>query len=200
MLNLAVFVSGGGSNFGAVLDGIDRGEIDAEVKVVIASKPDIYAIERAKKRNIPSFVFQMCDYGSQEERFEEIDKVLKRYGADFIALLGSLMILPPSFVKKYEKRMINIHPSLIPNHCGHGFYGLRVHRSVLAAGDKISGATVHYVDEGTDTGEIILQREVPVLDGDTPETLAARVLETEHKIIVEALSRLSKGQEKGEGR
>lgn len=200
MLNLAVFVSGGGSNFGAVLDGIDRGEIDAEIKVVIASKPDIYAIERAKERNIPSFVFQMCDYGSQEERFEEIDKVLKRYGADFIALLGSLMILPPSFVKKYEKRMINIHPSLIPNHCGHGFYGLRVHRSVLAAGDRISGATVHYVDEGTDTGEIILQREVPVLDGDTPETLAARVLETEHKIIVEALSRLSKGQEKGEGR
>lgn len=188
MLRIAVLVSGGGTNLQAVIDGVEGGSIrDAEVVRVISSNPHAYALERAKKHNIEAMVIGKADCPDSEERTRAIIKALDEAKTDLVILAGYMSILEPGLIEAYRGRIINIHPSLIPRFCGSGFYGKRVHEAVLAAGEKESGATVHYVDEGVDTGPIILQEKVPVLDGDTAETLAARVLETEHKILRRAV-------------
>ena len=176
---VAVLVSGGGTNLQAIIDQVADGSLpQVELVKVIASKESAYALERAAKAGIETAVAK-----EQPQVLEE----LEGSGAEIIVLAGYMKVLSPEIIKKYRNRIINIHPSLIPKYCGKGFYGIRVHNAVIAAGEKESGATVHYVDEGVDTGEIILQEKVPVLEGDTPEDLAARVLKTEHVILAEGL-------------
>lgn len=176
---VAVLVSGGGTNLQAIIDKVADGSLpQVELVKVIASKESAYALERAAKAGIETAVAK-----EQPQVLEELEGSV----AEIIVLAGYMKVLSPEIIKKYRNRIINIHPSLIPKYCGKGFYGIRVHNAVIAAGEKESGATVHYVDEGVDTGEIILQEKVPVLEGDTPEDLAARVLKTEHVILAEGL-------------
>ena len=176
---VAVLVSGGGTNLQAIIDKVADGSLpQVELVKVIASKESAYALERAAKAGIETAVAK-----EQPQVLEE----LEGSGAEIIVLAGYMKVLSPEIIENYRNRIINIHPSLIPKYCGKGYYGIRVHNAVIAAGEKESGATVHYVDEGVDTGEIILQEKVPVLEGDTPEDLAARVLKTEHVILAEGL-------------
>ena len=174
MLNIAVLISGGGSNLQSIIDGCESGYINGRVKLVISNKYGAYGLERAKKHNIKAIV---------EKNEDEVIKLLKREKIDLIVLAGYLKIMSPNFVKAFRNKIINIHPSLIPAFCGEGYYGKRVHKAVIDYGAKLSGATVHFVDEGADTGPIIIQESVEVKFDDTPETLASRVLEVEHKIL-----------------
>jgi phosphoribosylglycinamide formyltransferase 1 len=193
MLRIAVLVSGGGSNLQAILDAIDSGKLDSvRVELVISSNREAYALKRAESRGIPTMVIDAHDWPGPRERDDKLLEVLNELNPDLIVLAGYMKILPESIVGRFPRKIINIHPSLIPQFCGEGFYGMRVHRAVLEAGETTSGATVHYVDDGVDTGEILLQQQVPVLKGDTPESLAARVLETEHRILPEVINRLSR--------
>ena len=179
---VAVLVSGGGTNLQALIDKVADGQLDdVEIVRVISSREDAFALTRAEKAGITTAV-------AREQ--QEVLKELKASGAEIVVLAGYMRVLSPEIIAEYRDRIINIHPSLIPKYCGKGFYGMRVHKAVIEAGEKESGATVHYVDEGVDTGAIILQEKVPVLDGDTPETLAARVLETEHEILARGLERV----------
>jgi phosphoribosylglycinamide formyltransferase-1 len=188
-VNISVLVSGGGSNLQAIMDGVASGAIQgARVALVLSSKPGVYALKRAEKAGIDTAVVNAKDYPSEQERMGAILERLAAAKTDMIVLAGYMSVLPAEIVRTYRGRIINIHPSLIPKHCGKGFYGERVHRSVLDAGEEESGATVHFVDEGVDTGEIILQRSVPVFPDDTVETLARRVLEVEHEIIVQSVA------------
>ena len=193
MLKVAVLVSGGGTNLQAILDSVDRGEIsNAEISLVVSNKEGAYALERAEKKNIPWKVLVPKNFDSREAFGEALTQTLKDAEIDLVVLAGFLVILPENFVKEYEGRMINIHPSLIPSHCGAGYYGLKVHESVLARGNKVTGATVHFVDEGTDSGPIILQKAVEVKDGDTPEVLQKRVMEeAEWKILPQAIDMIA---------
>ncbi len=184
---VSVLVSGGGTNLQAVIDAAAADELGgAKVVLVISSSPTAYALERAAKAGIPTKVIGKKTHPDPDERTAAMVEALKEAGTDLVILAGYMSVLQPEFIRAFRGRIINIHPSLIPKHCGMGYFGHHVHEAVLAAGDKESGATVHFVDEGVDTGKIIIQRKVPVLEGDTPDTLAARVLEVEHKIIVEA--------------
>lgn len=192
MKNIAVFVSGSGSDMQSVIDGCESGQIDGKVAAVIASRPGIFALERAAKHNIPSAVFNVKDYGSAQNKDAAIVEYLRPMDIDLIVLAGYLSIVSKPLLDVYEGRIINIHPSLIPRHCGKGMYGLHVHESVLASGDKVSGCTVHFVDSGTDTGKIIRQVRVPVEEGDTPETLQARVLKEEHILLPQVVAELCK--------
>ena len=189
MLRTAVCVSGGGTNLQAILDSLDQGRItNTEISLVVSNKPDAYALTRAEKHGIRTCVVQPRDYPSREAFGEALNREMQKAEIDLVVLAGYLVILPENFVRAFENRMINIHPSLIPAHCGPGYYGLKVHESVLARGNKVTGATVHFVDEGTDSGPIILQKAVEVLEGDTPETLQRRVMEqAEWKILPEAI-------------
>lgn len=185
MLKVAVCVSGGGTNLQAILDCVENGSItNAEISLVISNKPGAYALERAAGKGIPSQVLVPKEYDSREAFGADLIRVLDEAGIDLVVLAGYLVILPENFVKAYEDRIINIHPSLIPSHCGPGYYGLRVHESVLARGNKVTGATVHFVDEGTDSGPIILQKAVCVEQDDTPESLQKRVMEQAEWIIL----------------
>lgn len=184
---IAVFVSGSGTDLQSIIDGVKSGMINGEIAMVVASRPDIFAIERARANNIPSKVFMKADYPSVSAMYDDIIALLIGLDVDLVVLAGYLTILTENIVKAYRGRIINIHPSLIPKHCGAGYYGIRVHRSVIESGDTESGATVHFVDEGTDTGKIIRQEKVPVLPDDTAETLAARVLKLEHIILPEVV-------------
>jgi len=200
MLRISVLVSGGGTNLQAIIDGIESGFIqEAEIVLVVSSNPNAYALERAKKHKIPSVVIDKAKYPDKDARTKAIISALDLAKTDLVVLAGYMSILEPEMVDAYRGRIINIHPSLIPQFCGVGFYGKRVHAAVLAAGVPESGATVHYVDEGVDTGPIILQEKVPVLEGDTVETLAARVLETEHKILQEAIRKIIASKHVGKG-
>lgn len=190
MKNIAVFVSGSGSDMQSIIDAVENGKINGKILAVIANKEGIYALERAKKHNIPSKVFKVKDYASIEDRDTAILNYLRPLNIDLIVLAGYLSIVTPILVDAYNKKIINIHPSLIPLHCGKGMYGLRVHEAVLAAKDKVSGATVHYVDYGADTGEIIKNVKVDVLEYDTPESLQKRVLEKEHILLPEVVAML----------
>jgi phosphoribosylglycinamide formyltransferase-1 len=191
MVNITVLVSGGGTNLQAVIDGIKNGKIkNGKINLVIASNPEAYALERAQKENIPTAVIGKSVENNPSIRSNMMIDALKKADTDIIVLAGYMSILPPEIIKAYGKRIINIHPSLIPKHCGKGFYGMKVHESVMASGDEESGATVHFVDEGVDTGEIIIQKSVPVFKDDVPEALAARVLEVEHTILVEAINKV----------
>lgn len=199
MKKIAVFASGSGSDFQSVIDANERKPF-CEISLLIASKEGIYAIERAKKHGIDYLVKNRKDYPSVEEMYEGIIEELRARGVDYIVLAGFLGMIPENFVRAFPDAIINIHPSLIPSFCGKGFYGLNVHRAALEYGVKISGLTVHFVDEHYDSGAIILQRAVEVKEDDTPETLQARILEEEHKALPEAVKLLAMGKIRKEGR
>lgn len=193
MLKLAVLVSGGGTNLQALLDQMDMGGLpNVSVEVVISSNEKAYALQRARSHNISSTVIIRKNYSSQEQFEEAFYGLLTDYQIDLIVLAGFLLILPIKIVRHFKNRIVNVHPSLIPAFCGKGFYGLKVHEAALARGVKLTGATVHFVDEGTDTGPIILQKSVQVLNGDTKETLQKRVMEqAEWEILPEAIRLIS---------
>ncbi len=185
MLKVAVMISGGGTNLQAIIDGIAGGTItNTELAVVISNKPGVYGLERAAKAGIDHLVVSPKDYADREAFNKALTDTLDRYSPDLIVLAGCLLILPEMLVKKYENRIINIHPSLIPSFCGPGAYGLKVHEMALARGVKVTGATCHFVDAGTDTGPIIYQKAVEVRQGDTPEILQRRVMEQAEWIIM----------------
>jgi phosphoribosylglycinamide formyltransferase, formyltetrahydrofolate-dependent len=190
MLKLAVLVSGGGTNLQAIIDSIQNKQItNAAIEVVISNKKDAYALTRAAEHGIAPACISPRDYENREEFSQALLETIDRYQVDLIVLAGYLVIVPEIIIKKYTNRIINIHPSLIPSFCGNGFYGLKVHEGVLTRGNKVTGATVHFVDEGTDTGPIILQKAVNVQDEDTPEILQKRVMEeAEWKILPEAIN------------
>lgn len=190
MKNIAIFASGSGSDMQSVIDGVKNGQIDGKVKIVITNKNGIYAQERAKKEGIPCKTFTLKEYGDHENRDKAILAELKANNIDLIVLAGYLSIVTPVLVNEFERKIINIHPSLIPKHCGVGYYGIKVHESVINSGDTESGATVHFVDCGADTGEIIEQVKVEVLEGDTPESLQKRVLEKEHILLPSVVAKL----------
>lgn len=189
MLKLAVLVSGGGTNLQAILDAIDAGKItNARVEVVISNNPGAYALERAAKCGVEGICISPKEYENRAAFNAAFLDKLNSYGVDLVVMAGFLVVLPPEMIAQYRNRIINIHPSLIPSFCGTGFYGLKVHEGALARGVKVTGATVHFVDEGTDTGPIILQKAVEVCEGDTPEVLQRRVMEqAEWKILPKAI-------------
>lgn len=189
MLRLAVLVSGGGTNLQAIIDGIRNGRItNTEIAVVISNNRNAYALERAKKAGIPGICVSPKDYVSREEFNQALLAAIQSYEPGLVVLAGCLVVIPQIMVEAYPNKIINIHPALIPSFCGTGFYGLKVHEGVLARGVKVTGATVHFVDEGTDTGPIILQKAVEVHQTDTPEVLQRRVMEeAEWEIMPEAI-------------
>ena len=185
MLRLAVLVSGGGTNLQAILDAIDEGTItNAEVSVVISNNAGAYALERAKKKEIDAACLSPKTFASREAFNEALLAKLQSYNVDLVVLAGCLVVIPQSIVDAYSNKIINIHPSLIPSFCGTGYYGLKVHEGVLSRGVKVTGATVHFVDGGTDTGPIILQKAVEVHEGDTPKALQQRVMEEAEWVIM----------------
>lgn len=196
MLKLAVLVSGGGTNLQAIIDAIEKKEItNAKIQVVISNNRNAYALERAKQYGIVSQCISPKDFPNREAFHEELLRALKESKADLVVLAGYLVAVPPCVVEAFPNRIINIHPSLIPSFCGIGYYGLRVHEGVLQRGVKVTGATVHFVDAGTDTGPIILQKAVEVLQGDTPETLQRRVMEqAEWVILPRAIDLIANGK------
>lgn len=196
MLKIGVLVSGGGTNLQAIMDAIDAGTIEnTEISVVISNNMNARALERAKNKGIPNLCVSPKDYDTREEFNKAFLEKLDSYQVDLVVLAGFLVVLPEEMIRRYENRIINIHPSLIPSFCGKGFYGLKVHEAALARGVKVTGATVHFVDAGTDTGPIILQKAVEVKDGDTPEILQRRVMEeAEWKILPKAIDLIAKGK------
>ena len=185
MLKIAVLVSGGGTNLQAIMDAIDNGTItNTEIAVVISNNKNAYALERAKKHGVEAICISPKDYENRADFNEDFLNRLNSYNVDLVVLAGFLVVLPEKMIETYRNRIINIHPSLIPSFCGTGFYGLKVHEGALARGVKITGATVHFVDEGTDTGPIILQKAVEVQEGDTPEVLQRRVMEQAEWVIL----------------
>lgn len=196
MLKIAVLVSGGGTNLQAIMDAIDNGKItNGRIEVVISNNRNAYALERAKKRGISALCISPKDYESREAFNEAFLQKLNSYEVDLVVLAGFLVVLPEQMITSYRNRIVNIHPSLIPSFCGKGFYGLKVHEGALARGVKVTGATVHFVDEGTDTGPIILQKAVEVLPGDTPEVLQRRVMEqAEWVILPQAINLIANGK------
>lgn len=201
-VKIAVFVSGGGTNLQALIDSQDQGIIaNGKIEVVISSKKDAYAIERAKKHGIPYVVADKKELGSQTAFEECIKNALKEYNIDLIVLAGFLSILSLDFVKDYPERIINVHPALIPSFCGKGYYGLKVHEEALKKGVKVTGATVHFVNEIPDGGKILLQKAVKVYENDTPEKLQKRVMkQAEWKILPKAVEMVCKNIVKGEGK
>lgn len=196
MLKIAVLVSGGGTNLQAIIDKIAEGVItNTEIAVVISNNKNAYALERAKQAGIEAVCVSPKNYENREQFNQEFLKTLDSYQVDLVVLAGFLVVIPPAMIQKYENRIINIHPSLIPSFCGTGYYGLKVHEGALARGVKVTGATVHFVDEGTDTGPIILQKAVEVQNGDTPEILQRRVMEqAEWEILPRAIHLIANGK------
>lgn len=198
MLKIAVLVSGGGTNLQAIIDGIGHNTItNAKIEVVVSNNKSAYALERAKQNNIKVECVSPKDFESRELFNEALTERIDSYQVDLIVLAGFLVVLPEKMIKAYSNRIINVHPSLIPAFCGTGFYGLKVHEGVLSRGVKITGATVHFVDEGTDTGPIILQKAVEVKQGDTPKLLQQRVMEeAEWFIMPEAINLIANNKVK----
>ena len=196
MLKVAVLVSGGGTNLQAILDAIDEGRItNAQVDVVISNNPGAYALERAKGHGIEALCISPKDYENRAAFNEAFLAKLDSSQGDLVVLAGYLVVIPEQMIARYRNRIINIHPSLIPSFCGKGFYGLKVHEGALTRGVKVTGATVHFVDEGTDTGPIILQKPVAVEEGDTPEILQRRVMEQAEWIILpQAIDLIANGR------
>lgn len=196
MLNIAVLVSGGGTNLQALIDAERDGKIEnGRISVVVASKPGVYALERAKNAGIEGVVLARKDFESVDDYSAALEKLLKEKQTDLIVLAGFMTITNAAFTKAFENRIINVHPALIPSFCGKGYYGLHVHEAALARGVKVSGATVHFVNEVCDGGPIILQKAVPVEPGDTPETLQRRIMEqAEWQLLPEAVSLFCAGR------
>lgn len=193
MLRVAVMVSGGGTNLQAIIDAVKDGTItNTQLVAVISNNAGAYALTRAKENGIPAMCISPKDYETREAFNEALLEKVNELDVDLIVLAGFLVKIPEAMVHQYSHRIINIHPSLIPSFCGVGYYGLRVHEAALAKGVKVSGATVHYVDEGMDTGEIIFQKAVDVLDGDTPQTLQRRIMEqAEWKLLPKAINKIA---------
>jgi len=196
MENIAVFVSGGGTTLQTIIDGIESGRItNGQISLVLSSKDDVYAIERAKNSNIPVEIVKRKEYPDEKEFSLKVLEKMKFYNIGLIILAGFMSVLSEDFIKLYENKIINVHPALIPAFCGKGFYGLKVHEKVLERGVKISGATVHFCNEITDGGPIILQKAAEVKDGDTPESLQKRIMtECEQVILVEAVDLFCNGR------
>lgn len=196
MTKVVVLVSGGGTNLQAILDKIDSGAVtNVTVEAVISNRADAYALERARNRGIAAECISPKSFASRDGFNEALLAGISKYEPDLIVLAGYLVILPACLVKAYPGKILNIHPSLIPSFCGDGFYGLHVHEAVLARGSKVTGATVHFVDEGTDTGPILLQKAVEVKMGDTPEILQRRVMEeAEWEILPAAVNAVANGK------
>lgn len=196
MLRTGIMVSGGGTNLQAILDSVDSGKItDTEISVVISNNPGAYALERARTHGIEAVCISPKEFESREAFNKAFLEKVDKYKLDLIVLAGFLVKIPEAMVKKYEGRIINIHPSLIPSFCGVGYYGLKVHEEALRRGVKVTGATVHYVDGGMDTGPIILQKAVEVEKGDTPEILQRRVMEQAEWIILpKAIQMIAHGE------
>mgnify|MGYP000616860707 FL=1 len=195
MLRVGVMVSGGGTNLQAILDAIDRGKItNAKVEVVISNNPGAYALERARNHGIEAVCISPKSFENRAAFNEAFLKKTDEYDLDLIVLAGFLVTIPEEMIRKYRNKIINIHPSLIPSFCGVGYYGLKVHEAALARGVKVTGATVHYVDEGVDSGPILLQKAVEVQPGDTPQVLQRRVMEQAEWIILpEAVNKIANG-------
>lgn len=196
MLKLAVLVSGGGTNLQAIMDSIENGKItNAVIETVISNNRNAYALERARKAGIPAVCISPGDYEDREAFHDALLRALERSGADLVVLAGCLVVIPEKIVERYENRIINIHPALIPSFCGKDYYGIKVHEGVLARGVKVTGATVHFVDKGTDTGPIILQKAVEVKEDDTPKSLQQRVMEeAEWVIMPKAIDLIANGK------
>ena len=182
-VKIGVLISGSGTNLQSVIDNIESGNINGSLQVVISNREDAYGLKRARKHGIEAVYIDSKHYDSAEKYNEAVMAELKRCDVELIVLAGYLKILSKKFTESYKNRIINIHPSLIPSFCGKGYYGLKVHEAVISYGAKVSGATVHFVDENADTGPIILQEALKVNDDDTAETLQQRVLEIEHRIL-----------------
>lgn len=195
-LRVVVMVSGGGTNLQAIIDSVKDGTTtNTQIVGVISNNKNAYALKRAEENDIPSVCVSPKDFETRDIFNEKLLEAVDSYEPDLVVLAGFLVVIPPEMIKKYENRMINIHPSLIPSFCGKGYYGLKVHEAALARGVKVVGATVHFVDEGTDTGPIILQKAVEVQQGDTPEVLQRRVMEqAEWKILPKAIDLIANGK------
>ena len=196
MLDVVVLVSGGGPNLQAIIDAVESGSItNTRITGVISNNKNAYALLRARDHGIANRCISPKDYASREEFNEKFIEAVDEWKPDLIVLAGFLVVIPPAMISKYRNRIINIHPSLIPSFCGTGFYGLKVHEAALSRGVKVVGATVHFVDEGTDTGPIILQKAVEVEPDDTPEILQKRVMEqAEWKILPQAIDLIANGK------
>ena len=196
MLNIVVLVSGGGTNLQAIMDKIADGTVtNTKIAAVISNNANAYALERAAKAGIPAECISPKQFENRELFNEALLAGVKKYNPDLVVLAGFLVIIPPMLISEYRNRLINIHPSLIPSFCGTGYYGLKVHEAVLARGNKVTGATVHFVDEGTDTGPILLQKAVYVQQGDTAEVLQKRVMvEAEWEILPKAIDAIANGR------
>lgn len=196
MLRVLVCVSGGGTNLQAIIDAVENGTItNTKLVGVLSNQPKAYALERAKTHGIPGACVSRKDFGTKEAFQKKFLETIDGFEPDLIVLAGFLVVLPKELIEKYENRIINIHPSLIPSFCGKGFYGLKVHEEALKRGVKVTGATVHFVDEGTDTGPILIQKAVEVQEGDTPEILQRRVMEeAEWKIMPKAIDLIANGK------
>ncbi|MBE5881859.1 MAG: phosphoribosylglycinamide formyltransferase [Lachnospiraceae bacterium] len=198
MLKVVVCVSGGGTNLQAILDAVDNGQItNTEIVGVISNNAGAYALERAAAKNIPAVCISPKDYETRELFNEALLAGVHKFEPDLVVLAGFLVNIPPQMVSDFKNRIINIHPSLIPSFCGKGFYGLKVHEGALERGVKVTGATVHFVDDGTDTGPIIFQKAVEVKEGDTPKVLQQRVMEeAEWVILPKAINDIANGKVK----
>lgn len=196
MLNIVVLVSGGGTNLQAIMDKIADGTVtNTKIAAVISNNANAYALERAANAGIPAECISPKQFENRELFNEALLAGIKKYNPDLVVLAGFLVIIPPALIAEYRNRLINIHPSLIPSFCGTGYYGLKVHEAVLARGNKVTGATVHFVDEGTDTGPILLQKAVYVQQGDTAEVLQKRVMvEAEWEILPQAIDAIANGR------
>lgn len=196
MLKVAVFVSGGGTNLQAIIDKVADGTItNTSLELVVSNKENAYALTRAKQAGIDSVCICPKSFATRDDFADAVIEKLEEKSIDLIVLAGYLVIVPEKIIKKYTNKIINIHPSLIPSFCGDGFYGLKVHEAVLSRGCKVTGATVHFVDDGTDTGPIIIQKAVYIENGDTPEILQKRVMEqAEWKILPKAINLIANGK------
>ena len=184
-MKIAVLVSGGGTNLQAIIDAVEKGTIrNTTIECVISNKSDAYALERAANHGIKGLCIRPKDYENKEVYGDKMVATLKEMGVELVVLAGFLVVLPKNFIEAFSGKIINIHPSLIPSFCGDGFYGLKVHEAALARGVKVTGATVHFVDEGTDTGPIIMQKAVYIEAGDTAEVLQKRVMEQAEWVIL----------------
>lgn len=186
-VNIGVLISGGGTNLQSIIDNIENGNIKGDIKLILSNRQDAYGLIRGKKAGIETLFLDRSLFSSDEEYNAEIIKEFKSRDIDLVVLAGYLKVLSKNFIEEFNMKIINIHPSLIPSFCGKGFYGKRVHKAVLDSGVKVTGATVHFVDEGTDTGPIILQDVVQVADEDNVDTLQAKVLKVEHRLLVKAV-------------
>ncbi len=193
-MNIAVFASHGGTDMQAIVDGCKQGKINADVKVLICNNPDAYVVQRAKNEDIPYYIVNAKTCDGEEGVSDKILSLMQEYAIDMIFLAGYMRKMPVPVLEKFENRIFNIHPALLPKYGGKGMYGIHVHEAVIAAGEKESGVTIHRVNAQYDSGEIVRQATVPVMEGDTPDTLAARVLEREHAFLVEVISDIADGK------